>query len=113
VHSKAKKATKEEIKRMDTISSLGCIACILDGALVVNPGEIHHLIDGGKRIGHHATVSLCSFHHRGIPPDGMSTNEATEMFGPSLALNGRAFRERYKKDAELLAFQNSLLLQPV
>ena len=48
---------------MSAISRLGCVVCHLTG----HPGtiaEIHHLLSGGRRIGHKATIPLCVGHHR-------------------------------------------------
>jgi len=114
MHSKAKRPTKAERKRMQDIVESGCCACRSDDGLSLWPVEVHHLLDGGTRRGHRFTVALCYFHHRGIPPQGMKAKEATAKFGPSLALDGRAFRLRYGKDDALLAFQDFLIsLDPV
>lgn len=50
---------------MDAIQGLGCCVCARLG-FSGTPGEVHHLIGlSGHRIGHLATICLCSpGHHR-------------------------------------------------
>lgn len=106
--------TKAERQWMGKIVAYGCCACRSDtGKDWLRPVEVHHLLDGGVRIGHHATVALCQFHHRGIPPEGFNVKTATAKFGPSLFHNGRAFRARYGDDKALRAFQEYLLTLPI
>lgn len=106
------KPTKAEQARFDAMKEQGvCIACMLRGA---QPDyqqhiEIHHLLSGNRRIGHLATVSLCVYHHRGIPPFGWGDAEAREHLGPSLAKGSRPFRAEFGTDLELLSIQNDLL----
>lgn len=110
MHSKhAKAATKEEKQRFERMAEIGCVACRMNKRIPLHPTEIHHLIDGNKRIGHSASVPLCQWHHRGVPPCELSSKKANQMFGPSLALNGRAFKEVFGNDSRLLEFTNALL----
>ena len=58
--------------RFHMMRKRGCIACMMNRArgiatatFVRKDLEIHHLLSGGVRIGHHATVCLCHFHHQG------------------------------------------------
>ena len=39
----------------------------------------------------------------------MTKKDATEVYGPSLALSSKTFHERYGSDEELLAKTNELL----
>ena len=56
--------TKEESAWMDSISRLGCIVCLLQGH-PGTPAEVHHMLSGGRRIGHLWTLPLCCpGHHR-------------------------------------------------
>ena len=50
---------------MQDILRLGCCVCYRMG-FAETPGEVHHLLDEGhRRIGHLATICLCSpGHHR-------------------------------------------------
>lgn len=63
--------TVEEAAWMASIVSLGCIACLLDGCLP-RPTAVHHILRGGRRIGHMATLPLCDpGHHQGGQPLGL------------------------------------------
>lgn len=106
------KPTKAEQSRFDRMKEMGiCIACQLRGVQPDYPQhiEIHHLLSGGRRIGHMATVSLCQWHHRAVLPWGWGDAEALEELGPSLAKGSKPFRAAFGSDAELLTIQNSLL----
>lgn len=58
--------TKSEQRRVDLMRSLGCVACASCGWLNTNELELHHLLDGNRRLGHAFTIFLCRGHHRGI-----------------------------------------------
>lgn len=97
---KTKAPTKSEHRRMRLLKTeVGCVACRLEG-LGYEPPDIHHLLSGGRRIGHSATVPLCPWHHRG---------QAPERPGPSLARSPGEFKAKYGTDAELLDLANSML----
>ena len=107
-----KAPTKAEQARFDAMKEQGiCIACLLRGTQpeYAQHIEIHHLLSGNRRIGHMATVSLCQWHHRGIPPFGWGDAEALDYLGPSLAKGSKPFRAAFGADAELLTIQNELL----
>lgn len=104
-----KPPTAAERRRMAKIVEIGCICCIQDGHEPIHPAEVHHLLDGGVRIGHSATIAACSWHHRGVPPSGFNQRGATRLCGPSLALDGKAFKEHYGRDEFLLKFQEWLI----
>lgn len=80
---------------MDGLVEIGCVACWIEIRDHV-ACEVHHVLEGGKRMGHRYTVGLCPWHHRGIPHEGL-TAEST-----SLALNLRSFRVRYGDDLHLV-----------
>ena len=107
--------TPEESARLDAIQS--CVACLLNdqrgGYLPTGmPVERHHLLSGGIRIGHLATIGLCQHHHRGQCHHGRNSSEMAALYGPSLAKGSRPFHAHYGTDAELLALQNELLAGP-
>ena len=53
---------------MSKIAEYGCIACRLDGN-GYRPAAVHHLLYGGRRIGHMHTIPLCDpGHHQGGAP---------------------------------------------
>ena len=108
----------EDVARFMAMKSIGCVACWLNrlqGRASASPGhhnlEIHHLLSGGRRIGHHATVCLCHFHHQGkrLPFVQYGYRAQAEIYGPSLEREPRRFREVYGSDEVLLAFQNKLI----
>lgn len=108
MHTSLPSPTTKQVKRWKRLVELGCVACALDGVLGV-PGDIHHLLSGGKRISHDHTVCLSPWHHRGILPPGRKAEDFEHEHGPSLALKPKAFRRRYGDEEELLAIQNALL----
>jgi hypothetical protein len=100
--------------RSPLVRSLPCIACQLEQvATQCGPSEEHHLNAGGhagqKRLGDSYSISLGPWHHRGVPPNGMTASEATFIYGPSLARSSKLFRTTYGSDLELLAKTNELL----
>lgn len=98
---------KSDKIRYDYLRRIGCVACLLDG--VYNDQiDIHHLAPGRKRIGNHATLPMCSWHHRGVP-DIISAKETKARRGPSMALDKREFKERYGSEEGLLEFVNQLI----
>ena len=81
---------------MDWIVARGCIACQRDG-LGHRAAAVHHILRGGRRMGHLYTLPLCDpGHHQGGQPLGMAFDrdekrEASMMVGerldPIAALN--------------------------
>lgn len=86
--------TKPERKWMDSITQLGCIVCLLTGRGFV-PGAVHHILVGGRRVGHSHTICLCDpGHHKGAARDSGEISRHP---------NRRAFEARYGTEASLLA----------
>ena len=100
--------TKAEAARMDAIKAGPCVACHLRGVASWCP-EVHHLLSGGRRIGHMATVGLCAWHHRAVISFACTGTEMRDHFGPSLNEGSKPFHREFGTDAELLAIQNALL----
>lgn len=107
------KPTKAQQARFDAMKERGCIISLLRGQGRVD-GEIHHMTIGGKhgakRRGHDFTVCLNLWSHRGVPFLGAGTCKA--LFGPSYALEPRAFRAEYPDDY-LLELQRRVLELPI
>jgi hypothetical protein len=109
------KPTAAESWRLVTVKALGCICCMLNREMGMatayfGPGDAHHLLSGGLRRGHMATIGLCKWHHQAEPPyPGMGEREAIERFGPSVATGSKPFHALYGSDDDLLEFQNALL----
>lgn len=98
-------ATKAEKQRMEFLGQFGCIACLSEG--YYRWADVHHLLSGGRRIGHEATIPLCEYHHRGVPicrnADGNLSKKATyEVLGPCLDQK-RLFVEKYGGEQFLLS----------
>jgi len=55
--------TAAEREWLDAICRLGCCVCIRTGR-GASPAEPHHLLSGGRRIGHRSSIPLCAIHHR-------------------------------------------------
>lgn len=61
--------TQAERAWMDRITRLGCIVCLLHGK-GRSPAVPHHMLRGGKRIGHLHTIPLCDPGHHQYPQPG-------------------------------------------
>lgn len=85
-------STKDEKAWMDAVVAYGCIACHIDG-VAPRPTAIHHLLRGGRRIGHKFTIGLCEpgHHQNGKPLKLVSRH-------PDKA----AFEKKYGTEAQLL-----------
>lgn len=99
--------TKEQLRRWQDLQSIGCVVCVLNGILET-PGDVHHLLSGGKRISHSHTIVLHPWYHRGVT-DGRGLDEYVELYGPSLALDKRGFERTFGTERELLEISNELL----
>jgi len=90
--------TRADLERFLAIQDIGCLACLRHGRRGV-PCDIHHLLRGGRRRGHQATIGLCPWHHRGVGP----------ALGLSLAHGSKSFHAMYGSDEDLLEMQNDLV----
>lgn len=77
---------------MEAVQRLGCIVCRNEGRGYV-PCHVHHLLQGGRRIGHLSTIGLCPTHHN----DGVRNAQATSRHPWK-----RDFEKRYGTEHELL-----------
>lgn len=85
--------TKAERAWMDAIVELGCIACLLDG-YSPRPTAVHHMLSGGRRIGHLSTIGLCDpGHHQNGLHIGLTCRHPWKA----------AFEAQYGTEANLLA----------
>ena len=99
-------------RRFAALRELGCVACSINGFSTGMKVEIHHLVDKGTRRlsgGNEATIGLCSFHHRGEPWIDFPVSYMRERFGPSMALEAKAFAQEFGTQRELLARVNEML----
>ena len=113
-----KPPTAADLQRFEVMREIGCLACLMNrerGIATATFGkrwlEIHHQLSGGRRIGHHATVCLCHYHHQGkrLPFTTAGYTEQAAVFGPSFEREPRLFRAMYGDDQTLLAHQEALL----
>lgn len=88
-------------RRFMRLQDIGCICCLKEGLKDV-PVDVHHIVDKGYRE-HSATLPLCPWHHRGVPPSGFTEDTAVFAAGPSLALHKKRFIRTYGTERELLA----------
>lgn len=67
---KAKKIrpTAAESTWMDAVAELGCIVCRKQHRGYV-PCAVHHIVEGGRRLGHMFTIGLCDPGHHQNTPD--------------------------------------------
>ena len=85
--------TKAEHRHLANVWALGCIICMRSG--LDSPAEVHHLTEGGRRLGHMHTIPLCPAHHRGdVGIHGMGR---------------KAFEREYGTQKDLLAETQRLL----
>lgn len=85
--------TKAEREWMDAIVAYGCIACRMDG-LGVRPAAVHHMLHGGRRIGHLHTLPLCDpGHHQNGQQLGMVSRHPWKA----------QFEQKYGSEDHLLA----------
>jgi hypothetical protein len=94
------KPKKDELIRFRKLHALGCICCRKAGSGYRTP-DLHHLLSGGRRMGHAWTIGLCPEHHR-FPSNGT-------VVGPSLADGSKRFEAHWGTQRELLAEVNELL----
>lgn len=91
--------TVEERRWMDAITDMGCIVCWIDGFRGV-PGAVHHLLRGGRRIGHLHSICLCDpGHHQGGAPMGLVSRHPWKA----------RFEAKYGTEASLLDLSRELV----
>jgi hypothetical protein len=98
-----------DIERFGHLYDLGCIASRLIDPRRWEPADIHHLVEGRKRLGHQFTIPLSPWFHRGIPPYDLRPSDAEKHLGPSLARSKRDFVSRFGTERQLLELVDELL----
>jgi hypothetical protein len=56
-----KPATAAERAHMARVKELPCCVCI--AGKQVDPTEVHHIVEGNRRLGHFYVLPLCTYHH--------------------------------------------------
>lgn len=91
--------TVEESAWMDRIVAYGCIACHLEGWLP-RPTAVHHIVDGGRRLGHLFALGLCDpGHHQNGAQFGIVSRHPYKA----------RFEAKYGTELELLALTKTRL----
>lgn len=103
-----KSITAAQAERFGQIKAGRCLACWRRGIVTIGC-DAHHLLSGGRRIGHEASIALCRWHHAGYPFDGETPPRMHMLYGPSLMCGSKTFRAAYGTDDELLALQERML----
>ena len=96
-------ATKADKARFNALYQVGCLCCHIEGWGFAE-AQIHHVVEGRKRLGLEFTVRLCPHHHSGEVPPICCGNVAVaeRRFGPSLAHNKGGFIARYGTERDLV-----------
>jgi hypothetical protein len=97
--------TKSQQARFQALKELGCICCWNYVGKWRAP-EIHHIVEGMKRLGHDFTLPLCEYHHRGV---STCRGSARAHLGPSLADGKRVFVDVFGTERQLLETVNAML----
>lgn len=105
--------TKEEAARIVAVKEGPCIACFIHCHEYLDGCDAHHILSGGRRIGHMATIGLCAWHHRGVPYEGCTASVMREELGPSLMDGSLRFRQAYGTNEALVNMQNEYLAHGV
>jgi hypothetical protein len=91
---KGRTPTAEELRVMDAIGSLGCLACAKDGN--ANPWiSLHHIDGKTKPDAHKKVIGLCAGHHQ----DGTGNDKSMIAVHPWKS----QFEARYGSQYDLLA----------
>ena len=90
---------KSEKRWMSAVADLGCIVCMNEG-YGFGPCCGHHILSGGRRLGHLQTIGLCPSHHAA----GVKTAEFCSR-PPWL----REFERRYGTEENLLKQTQGLI----
>lgn len=94
------KPTKAHVARFEKLHNIGCICCLKLG--MHRTPEIHHIVEGSRRLGHEFTLPLCPSHHR------FQSIKALP-FGPSIADGTKLFHAHWGTQRELLEEVNRLI----
>lgn len=89
--------TSAEREWMAFVADFGCVACWWQFG-VKTPCAVHHIVEGGRRIGHMMTIGLCDpGHHQNSPTAEMISRH------PNKARFEAAYGTEYEMHAFLLA----------
>lgn len=87
------RATAEETRRINRMKAeIGCVCCLLRTGVQNYHAEVHHIVQGNKRLGHWYTLPLCRSHHRIRGVGGIFT---------SIADGSKAFKRIHGTELDL------------
>jgi hypothetical protein len=87
------RATAYEQKRIHRMKAeIGCICCLLRTGVQNYHVEVHHIVQGNRRLGHWWTLPLCRAHHRIRGVGGIFT---------SIADGSKAFKRIHGTELDL------------
>ena len=92
----AGRMTSEEKAWIAFLVDYGCVLCKWEWQLTTPP-QIHHMLSGGRRMGHLWTLPLCFSHH-----DGGINNAQIVSRGHSLRRWENRYAERFGTEREIL-----------
>jgi hypothetical protein len=93
VKNNAPPATHYEQQRINRMKAdIGCICCLLRTGVPNYHVEVHHIVQGNKRLGHWWTLPLCRAHHRIRGVGGIFT---------SIADGSKAFKKIHGTELDL------------
>jgi hypothetical protein len=87
-----KRPTAEESAWMAFVAGFGCVVCWNDHGQRT-PCDVHHIVEGGRRLGHLWTIGLCPGHHRNNEPGKLARH-----------VNKSRFEATYGDEYELHAY---------
>jgi hypothetical protein len=93
---------------MGKIKMIGCVCCWKRGFEGVLSAADHE-VRGNRRVGHHATLAMCDWHHQGYLIFGLSKRDTIAERGPSLADGSKPFYAFFGSREELMEFQQTLI----
>jgi hypothetical protein len=97
IHKNYVRPTALEQIRINAMLKFGCIVIATRKARGLEvpargKNEVHHLVEGNKRLGHGYTIVLNSWYHRGVVPyPATSKKEARARYGAALSDGRKAF----------------------
>lgn len=87
------RATAAEAHRINRMKGeIGCICCLLRTGVQNYHVEVHHIVQGNRRLGHWWTLPLCRAHHRIRGVGGIFT---------SIADGSKAFKKVHGTELDL------------
>ena len=90
-----------EQQRIESMLALGCCACKVEADRFSSwpsaSPECHHMLSGGRRMGHLFTIPLCAGHHRGdwTPEQKVYWRAQGIQYMPSIAGGRKSFVFHY------------------